>query len=163
MSLSQKIENTPKFPGILSIPLKFVPSTIHSRILVGFLNLLLKEQINEGELDFLENRRLCIKVSDVNIMYFISLNNNRLITVKSNSNCDIELQANVYDYLQLAARKQDPDTLVFQRKLVMQGNTELGLELKNFLDSLDFESNRHFEKIERLLKNSLPIYKRLFS
>jgi len=163
MNLSPIIENTPKLPYLLSIPLKLVPSSIHSRLLVSFLNLLLNEQIEDGELDFLESKHLCIKVSDINIMYFISLKNRKLIANNTNSNIDIELRASVYDYLQLAARKQDPDTLVFQRKLVMQGNTELGLELKNFLDSLDFESNKDFVKFERLLINSLPIYKRLFS
>lgn len=162
MSLSPIIEKAPKFPYILSVPFKLVPSSIHSRMLVSFLNLLLNEQIEDGELDFLENKKLCIKVSDINIMYVISLKNRKLIAKYENSKNDIELRASAYDYLQLAARKQDPDTLVFQRKLVMQGNTELGLELKNFLDSLDLESHKNFEKFERLLINGLPIYKRLF-
>lgn len=163
MKQSSKLDKSPTLPSILSIPFKLVASTIHSRILVSFLNLLLKEQIDDGELDFLENKNLCIKVCDANIAYFISLKNNQLIPVKSTVNNDIEIQAKIYDYLQLAARQQDPDTLVFQRKLVMLGNTELGLELKNFLDGLDLESHRSFVKIEYLLINGLPIYKQLFS
>ncbi|MGB7997639.1 MAG: SCP2 sterol-binding domain-containing protein, partial [Photobacterium halotolerans] len=38
------------------------------------------------------------------------------------------------------ARKVDPDTLFFQRRLTMQGDTELGLAVKNLLDSLDLDS-----------------------
>ena len=37
----------------------------------------------------------------------------------------------------LAQRKQDPDTLFFSRRLSMQGDTELGLVVKNALDALE--------------------------
>ena len=37
------------------------------------------------------------------------------------------------------AGQVDPDTLFFRRKLAIEGNTELGLTLKNFLDSQDPE------------------------
>ncbi|MCH8498194.1 MAG: SCP2 sterol-binding domain-containing protein [Marinobacter sp.] len=39
----------------------------------------------------------------------------------------------------LAQRKQDPDQLFFQRKLVIEGDTELGLAVKNLLDSLEWQ------------------------
>jgi predicted lipid carrier protein YhbT len=41
----------------------------------------------------------------------------------------------------LAERKQDPDQLFFQRRLVIEGDTELGLALKNLLDSLEWQIN----------------------
>ena len=37
----------------------------------------------------------------------------------------------------MALQMIDPDTLFFQRKLLVTGNTELGLQVKNFLDELD--------------------------
>ena len=162
MNSQNIIEKPPIFPAILSAPLKILPLKYHSKILVTFLNRLLKEQIDEGELDFLEHKTLCVTVSDAGLSYYISLRNNALIAKSPNSKKDIDLQACIYDYIQLIARKQDPDTLVFQRRLVMQGNTELGLELKNFLDGLDLESNRNFSKIEYLLEKSLPVYQRIF-
>jgi len=162
MNSSTIMKKSPRFPGALSIPFKLIPSKIHSRLLVTFLNKFLSEQISEGDLDFLENKILRVNVSDAGIDFFISLLNDRLVTVTSSAKSDIEIQASVYDFLQLAARQQDPDTLVFQRRLVMQGNTELGLELKNFLDGLDLESNGNFAKVESLLLKSLPVYKRLF-
>ncbi len=39
----------------------------------------------------------------------------------------------------IAARKEDPDTLFFQRRLRIEGDTELGLEVKNLMDSIDLE------------------------
>ena len=157
------IETTPNLPYALSIPLKMLPSVIHSRILVTFLNKLLKDQIKDGELDFLEDKKLCVTISDLNISYYLGLKKDQLITMTSDHDNDIKIKANTYDFLQLAARQEDPDTLVFQRRLIMQGNTELGLELKNFLDGLDLESNGNFSKIETLLIKGLPVYKRLFS
>lgn len=117
----------------------------------------------EGDLDFLENRRLCVKVNDAGICYYMSLINECLVNVAPGSKNDLTIQASIYDFLTLAARQEDPDTLVFQRRLVMQGNTELGLELKNFLDGLDIESSGSFAKIESLLQKGLPLYRRLFS
>ena len=37
-------------------------------------------------------------------------------------------------------REEDPDTLFFNRKLVIEGDTELGLVVKNLLDSVDWSS-----------------------
>lgn len=163
MNTSRTIEKSPLFPPMLSFPFKLLPSKIHSKILVIFLNRLLVEQISEGDLDFLKDKTLCVKITDMGFSYHISLLNNTLITVDSSAKNDIEIQACVYDFLQLAARQQDPDTLVFQRRLVMQGDTELGLEIKNFLDGLDLEASSSFSKIEYYLQKSLPIYRRLFS
>ncbi len=39
----------------------------------------------------------------------------------------------------LAERQQDPDQLFFQRRLIIEGDTELGLALKNLLDSLEWQ------------------------
>ncbi|MCV5960072.1 SCP2 sterol-binding domain-containing protein, partial [Escherichia coli] len=39
----------------------------------------------------------------------------------------------------IAGRKEDPDTLFFQRRLSIEGDTELGLEVKNLMDSVDLE------------------------
>lgn len=163
MNTSKTLEKAPEFPSFLAFPFKLLPSQIHSKILIVFLNRLLAEQISEGDLDFLIDKRLCVKINDMGFSYYISMLNKRLVAVRPTAKNDIEIQANVYDFLQLAARQQDPDTLVFQRRLVMQGNTELGLEIKNFLDGLDLEASSSFSKIEYYLQKSLPVYRRLFS
>lgn len=49
---------------------------------------------------------------------------------------DVTLRARLADYLALALRREDPDTLFFTRRLVLEGDTELGLALKNALDAL---------------------------
>lgn len=46
------------------------------------------------------------------------------------------MRASLADYAALALRREDPDTLFFTRRLVIEGDTALGLELKNALDAL---------------------------
>jgi len=50
---------------------------------------------------------------------------------------DVTLSATVHDFLLLAQRQQDPDTLFFSRRLSMEGDTELGLVVKNALDAIE--------------------------
>lgn len=50
---------------------------------------------------------------------------------------DLAFSANLAAYLQLLARQEDPDTLFFNRELEITGDTELGLLVKNLLDSLE--------------------------
>ncbi len=145
------------------MPLKLIPRKLHFQLLVIFLNKLLKNQLEEGELAFLEQKTLVIKVSDIGIAYAISLKNNRLIAGSTDEDSDLTVEASLYDFLTLVARDVDSDTLVFQRRLLMQGDTESGLELKNVLDALDIESTGAFTVIESMLKKSLPLYRYLFS
>jgi predicted lipid carrier protein YhbT len=49
---------------------------------------------------------------------------------------DVTIRASFGDYLALALRREDPDTLFFTRRLVIEGDTGLGLEIKNALDAL---------------------------
>lgn len=49
---------------------------------------------------------------------------------------DVTMRASVADYMALAVRREDPDTLFFTRRLVLEGDTALGLEIKNALDAL---------------------------
>jgi predicted lipid carrier protein YhbT len=52
---------------------------------------------------------------------------------------DVSFSADASDLLMIAARKQDPDTLFFQRRLVIEGDTELGLYVKNLMDAIELE------------------------
>lgn len=48
---------------------------------------------------------------------------------------DVVVRASLPDYLALALRREDPDSLFFSRRLVIEGDTALGLVVKNALDS----------------------------
>jgi predicted lipid carrier protein YhbT len=50
----------------------------------------------------------------------------------------VSFSADASDLLMIAARKQDPDTLFFQRRLVIEGDTD-GLYVKNLMDAIELE------------------------
>lgn len=51
---------------------------------------------------------------------------------------DLRFRAQLATYLKLLAREEDPDTLFFQRALMVEGDTELGLAVKNMLDAVEW-------------------------
>ncbi len=62
---------------------------------------------------------------------------------------NLTLSARTRDYLALALREEDADTLFFSRRLRMEGETDLGLLVKNTLDAVDWDAFR--ERLERFL------------
>ena len=48
----------------------------------------------------------------------------------------MRIAATADSYLRLLRGEDDPDRLFFERVLVMEGDTELGLVLKNTLDAI---------------------------
>lgn len=73
---------------------------------------------------------------DIGLRWFTSVENDRLI-VRETAEADVSFSADASDLLMIAARKQDPDTLFFQRRLVIEGDTELGLYVKNLMDAIE--------------------------
>jgi hypothetical protein len=47
----------------------------------------------------------------------------------------------------LATRREDPDTLFFNRRLCIEGDTETGLHVKNLLDALEYDWESHFSAV----------------
>lgn len=91
-----------------------------------------------GELEFLEGRWLSIHVRDIGLLWYTSVVDGRLV-VSQQADADVSFSADASDLLMIAARKQDPDTLFFQRRLVIEGDTELGLYVKNLMDAIELE------------------------
>ena len=74
---------------------------------------------------------------DIGLRWFTSVENDRLI-VRETAEADVSFSADASDLLMIAARKQDPDPF-FQRRLVIEGDTELGLYVKNLMDAIELE------------------------
>lgn len=163
MQTTNHPESFPILPKKFSFPLKLIPAFLHNKALVTTLNKVFQKDIAEGELDFLENKVIQISIEDAEIKYRFSLKANKLIAAPDNQQADIKLCGTIYDYLLLASRKEDTDALFFSRRLKMQGDTELGLHVKNFLDGLDMESHKISARLEGFMKKCLPIYEKLFS
>lgn len=128
-----------KGPSLLKLPLKVTPFAVQRQVLEQLLSWQFREAVKEGELDFLEGKWLKVEVSDLGLVWFISLQEGNL-TVKKQAEADVSVCGNANDLILIAARKEDPDTLFFQRRLVIEGDTELGLYVKNLMDAFELEN-----------------------
>lgn len=114
-------------PSLMSVPVKLAPLP-SSAVLEQVLSWQFRGRWRR-ELEFLEGRWLSIHVRDIGLLWYTSVVDGRLV-VSQQADADVSFSADASDLLMIAARKQDPDTLFFQRRLVIEGDTELGLYVK---------------------------------
>lgn len=88
-----------------------------------------------GDWSFLDGRTVRIEVEDLGAGVSFTATGERFRPVSSAP--EVRFVARAADYLKIALREEDPDTLFFQRRLKIEGDTELGLTLKNHLDALE--------------------------
>ena len=86
----------------------------------------------------LAGRRYAICVKDLGVSLRFTVTQRGF--APDNGIPDLTISATARDFLLLLGRREDPDTLFFSRRLVSEGDTELGLIVKNLLDSLDPEA-----------------------
>lgn len=126
-------------PSLLRLPLKLTPFSLQRQLLQQLLSWQFRQALDEGELAFLETRWLKIEVRDIGLRWFMTVENQHLI-VREQASADVSFSGDMNDLILVAARKQDPDTLFFQRRLQIEGDTELGLYVKNLMDSIDLDA-----------------------
>lgn len=125
-------------PRFLRMPLQWVPFGVQQQALEQLLGWMFRQAMEDGELDFLQHRWLQVEVPDLNLSWFVSVQNAQLVVAKQ-AQPDVIFRGNTNELILIAARVEDPDTLFFQRRLTIEGDTELGLYVKNLLDALDME------------------------
>lgn len=149
------------FPALLAKPITLIPGRVHASLISTALNKLFHEQIADGELDFLSGRYLRIEVMDVGIRFILSFDGRNFSAAIGKRSPDLVFRGNLHDFLQLAARREDSDTLFFQRRLKIEGDTDMGLGIKNFLDAIEVETLPYHRQMDRFLGSALQIYERL--
>ncbi len=107
--------------------------------LLTVLNRTLRRQLAEGEFEFLIGRVLTVSITDLEVRWSFSANATGDRIVKATGPADATIRADSAALLLVAARRVDPDTLFFQRRLMVAGDTELGLRAKNLLDTLELD------------------------
>jgi predicted lipid carrier protein YhbT len=117
------LSNLPAYPGSL--------------LLVGALNLVLAKQLPDDVRRLLLDKKLRIHVRDARLTFDFAWTGQRFAACARQQATDLTLSATAHDFLRLAQRQEDPDTLFFSRRLSIEGDTELGLVVKNALDALE--------------------------
>src|SRR5690606_20989085 len=98
----------------------------------------LARRVHPDTLRMLEGRALRIHVADAGLRCDYTWRNGAFRAARHDvAEPDLTFRANAWDFHCLLQRREDPDTLFFSRRLVIEGDTELGLMVKNTLDSID--------------------------
>jgi predicted lipid carrier protein YhbT len=93
----------------------------------------------EDTLQQLEGRQFRVTVLDTGMVADFSYSNGAFRPVfLPLDKPDLHFTARLSAFLQMVSRQEDPDTLFFNRSLTVEGDTELGLRVKNMLDALDW-------------------------
>jgi len=126
-----------ELPQPVGALLSSLPAYPGSLLLVGALNLVLARQLPDDVCQRLLDKKLRIHVRDARLTFDFAWNGRRFAACAPQQGADLTLSASAHDFLRLAQRQEDPDTLFFSRRLSIEGDTELGLVVKNALDALE--------------------------
>jgi len=121
--MSQLLSRLPAYPGSL--------------LFVTGLNVALKAKLASDVTDMLRGKKLRLRVTDAQWTFDFEWLNSRFVACQNKGEADLTISASAYDFMLLARRQEDPDTLFFSRRLSMEGDTELGLLVKNTLDAIE--------------------------
>lgn len=114
-----------------------LPQTPHAYLLCAALNWAIKKGILPfDDLQTLNHHTFCVEVLDGGTSAFFTFDGTKFHPIQEKS-AQVYFKAKCAGFLQLLLRQEDPDTLFFKRKLQLEGETELGLFIKNMLDSVE--------------------------
>lgn len=121
--LGQMLGRLPAYPGSL--------------LFVTGLNVALAKQLSADVTAMLVGKKLRLRVLDAQWVFDFAWHNGRFVASQNQGDADLTLSASAHDFVLLARRQEDPDTLFFNRRLAMEGDTELGLLVKNSMDAIE--------------------------
>lgn len=117
-----------------------VPERINRMAVGRLLNKVFAEQVAEGDFDFLQDRLLQVEIIDAEIFVGLGFEHHQMTCLyfsQTGREADATLSIDSFSATQLVQQQVDPDTLFFQRKLKINGDTELAHHVKNTIDTLD--------------------------
>jgi predicted lipid carrier protein YhbT len=127
----------PQLPALFARVIGRLPQWPPSTVMCAALNLLFLPTLDPDAKQRLMGRIVSIKVSDAGLDGRIRLTSIGFLPVVRGAP-EVTISACAWDYYRLARRLEDPDTLFFSRRLAIDGDTELGLLVKNALDAIDW-------------------------
>lgn len=130
----------PQLPKFAYWSIRLLPDRALQQSLQMGLNQVFKASLDQGDLAFLKGRQIVVKVTDIGLAFGLTLADGKLRVRLNPTQSDVTFTAKSLSLLQVVAGQTDPDTLFFRRQLSITGDTELGLAVKNFLDSLEPET-----------------------
>lgn len=91
-------------------------------------------------MSLLAGKQFEIVIDDLGLVIHFTANEHKFLVSHYTTEPDLRFTATMIDFTKMILRKEDPDTLFFNRKLQIEGDTELGLIIKNLLDNIDWST-----------------------
>lgn len=82
----------------------------------------------------LYGKRFKLVVEDLGLSLFFECDAGKFVR-SPKQNYDVMLAANAIDFVKLASGAEDADSLFFRRRLRIEGDTELGIAVKYWIDA----------------------------
>lgn len=142
-----------EIPPAVAAVLERLPALPGSVLAAAALNRVVRSHLPDDVCAALNGRKLRIRVRDGGVAFDFTWRSGRFAALAAGQQPDLEIAASARDFVALARREEDPDTLFFSRRLAMEGDTELGLLVKNTLDAID-------APLPELARHALPAWLR---
>ncbi|MDL2337811.1 MAG: SCP2 sterol-binding domain-containing protein [Pseudomonadota bacterium] len=113
-----------------------LPVAPPSFVLSQVLDRVLLQRLPTDARQALAGRCVELRISDLGVRVRLRLTPTGFAPARDVGEPELRIVAPVSSYLRLLRGEDDPDRLFFERALVMEGDTELGLVLKNTLDAI---------------------------
>lgn len=136
----------PECPPLLASALAKLPPLPGSMLFAAALNGGLAKHLPPDTAALLKGRSFRIHVRDARVAFDFTWTGSRFAALPRQARADLAITASGADFVRMARREEDPDTLFFSRRLVMEGDTELGLVVKNTLDGLELPVLEHLAR-----------------
>jgi len=125
---------------VFRLPVKLVPRAAQKVVLDFILHHLFAEALRDGDFEFLEGHWMELEVRDIGMKWYFTCSGDRLLIESHREDSDITFSGDLNDFVLIAGRKADPDTLFFQRRLRIDGSADLGMEIKHQIDNIDLDA-----------------------
>lgn len=143
MSASSRISRAAR---LLRWSLRIVPGALQAPAGALLFNHLARGQAFTARLCEIDGRCVAIDVTDLGRTVCFRVDGGRLRAVETRVP-DVVIRGDVEGLLRLATRSEDPDALFFQRRLCIEGDTEVGVHVKNLLDAQEFDWEAHLRAV----------------
>lgn len=129
----------PDFPRPLARFITALPTWPASRAFAAACNLAAWPSLKDLDWDHVRGRRFRVVVKDMGLRLHFRIHADGF-RAERDGPADVTFTATAQDFARLALRLEDPDTLFFNRRLLIEGDTDLGLTVKNMLDAVELET-----------------------
>lgn len=113
-----------------------LPTAPPSFVAAKLLDRVLLPRLPDDARRALAGRSVELRVSDFGLRVRLKLDGEHFAPAGDAVEPVLRIVAPTTSYLRLLRGEEDPDRLFFERALVMEGDTELGLVIKNTLDAI---------------------------